>query len=162
MSFTRAQGVPRKAPDGFLHVWNFAATKASGMAGAVVNHIMDERQRDIVERVLIQRAIECEKYFAESAEELGAILADPEHPKRQVRFERKHNCWRFRKEFLKDNFAIAVYGSMYACGRNTAALASYEINREYTQVVRTNKLVATDSDLVLHKAQDQRFEQENK
>lgn len=141
----KAQGNPRRKPDGFLHVWNFAATRASGMAGAVVNHIMDDKQRDVVENILIQRAIEMERQLADSEEELLDIWATYDHPKRQVRYEVAHNCWRFRKDFLKAHFAITVYGSMYAMGRNTAALAGQKINSEYIQVVKSNKLISTDS-----------------
>lgn len=153
-----AQGKPRKMPDGFLHIWNFSATKASGMAGAVLNHIVDELQRDIVEQVLIQRAVQVERNLADSEEEYQQILSDPHHDKRQVRYEEAHTCWRFRKTFLQEHFKIAVYSSMYACGRNTAALASFEINREYTSVVRTNKLVASATDsFELTRIQDARL-----
>lgn len=158
MSFKRAQGKYRSKPDGFLHVWNFAATKASGMAGAVVNHIIDERQREIVEMVLIQRATQVERDLAESPEEYRKILGDPNHPKRQVRLEGRHNCWRFRKEFLMEHFKIAVYSSMYACGRNTAALATYAINKEYIQVVRENKLIANRDEICLHLEASKRFD----
>lgn len=155
-----AQGKPRKLPDGWLHLWNYAATKSSGMAGAVLNHIVDERQKEIVERVLIQRAIQVEKDLADNNEEYTQILSDSNHPKRQVRYESKHQCWRFRKAFLKEHFGIAVYSSMYACGRNTAALASFEINREYVRVVRSNKLVASAGEIELHKVQEARLIEE--
>lgn len=124
-----AQGKPRKMLDGFLHIWNFSATQASGMAGTVLKHIVDELQRDIVEQVLIQRAVQVERDLAESEEEYQQILGDRNHDKRQVRYEEAHNCWRFRKAFLQEHFTIAVYSTMYACDRNTAALASFEINR---------------------------------
>lgn len=160
MTFVRAQGNFRSKPDGFLHVWNFAATRASGMAGAVVNHIVDDRQRDIIEMVLIQRASQVERDLAESPDEYKEIVGNPNHPKRQVRLEGKHNCWRFRKEFLIEHFKIAVYSSMYACGRNTAASATYAINKEYIQVVRENKLVANRDEITLNIQTAARFDAE--
>lgn len=160
MTFKKAQGNFRSRPDGWLHLWNFAATKPSGMAGALVNHILDDKQREIVEMVMVQRAMVIEQLLATSHEELEEIQRDPNHPKRQVRFEEKHNCWRFRKQFLIENFKIVVYSSMYSVGRNAAAAASHAINREYIQVMRNNKLIASRDDIQLRVALEQRLDNE--
>ncbi|QNJ57453.1 hypothetical protein [Pseudomonas phage Waldo5] len=90
----RAQGNTRSMPDGFLHVQNFTVTRASGMAGCVWAYILSEAQREIVECVLVQRAMsrEVHKFLPE-----GTLVHD------------KHGHFRFRKDFLKDNFKEVVH-----------------------------------------------------
>lgn len=90
-----AQGGNRSKPDGFLHIQNFTVTKASGMAGCVYVHILDDHQRHIVESILIERACALEE------------AAGPEWTEAAHHF--KHNVWRFRKSFLKQNFKSAVH-----------------------------------------------------
>lgn len=91
----RAQGNTRSSPDGFLHIQNFTVTKASGMAGCVYVHILDDHQRQIVEAILIERAVACEE------------AAGPEWTYAAHHF--KHGQWRFRKAFLKGHFKQAVH-----------------------------------------------------
>lgn len=91
----RAQGGFRSMPDGFLHVQNFTVTKASGMAGCVYVHVLDDHQRHIVESILIERAVACEE------------AAGPEWANAAHHF--KHGQWRFRKAFLKNHFKQAVH-----------------------------------------------------
>ena len=91
----RAQGGWRSMPDGFLHVQNFTVTKASGMAGCVYVHILDDHQRHIVESILIERAVACEE------------SAGPEWANAAHLF--KLGQWRFRKAFLKNHFKQAVH-----------------------------------------------------
>ncbi|WP_181109733.1 hypothetical protein [Pseudomonas oryzihabitans] len=106
-----AQGNTRSKPDGFLHLWNFAATKASGLAGALFNYVMTERQREIVETALIE-------------------LADKAGPD-VCHF--RHETHRFTKGFLKENFKAVVYGCFKLFRRNASELMAIEINREYLQ-----------------------------
>lgn len=87
----RAQGNTRQAPDGFLHIQNFTVTKHSGMAGVVYTHILDAHQQSLVEGLLIERAISHGNH------------------KDVVNHHFKHGCWRFRKEFLKENFREVVH-----------------------------------------------------
>ncbi len=86
-----AQGNTRSMPDGFLHIQNFTVTKHAGMAGVVYIHILDAHQRQLVEGLLIERAIV-------TAELEGKEL-----------HHFKHGCWRFSKEFLKNNFREVVH-----------------------------------------------------
>lgn len=89
----RAQGNTRQAPDGFLHIQNFTVTKHSGMAGVVYTHVLNEDQRALVEGLLVQRAVTLE------------LTTSLEH------FHFKHGVWRFRKEFLKNNFKEVVHAT---------------------------------------------------
>ncbi|QJD54608.1 hypothetical protein PssvBMR1_gp15 [Pseudomonas phage MR1] len=88
-----AQGKPRRLPDGFLHIQNFTVTKHSGMAGVVYTHVMSVAQREIVESLLIERAI--------TFENIDGI----------TRHHFKHGVWRFRKDFLKENFREVVHAT---------------------------------------------------
>lgn len=89
----RAQGGTRSMPDGFLHIQNFTVTKASGMAGCVYIHMMTDNERTAVEALLVSKA--------EVLQDLSGIEV--------CHF--KHGQWRFRKGFLKENFAKAVHTS---------------------------------------------------
>lgn len=91
----RAQGNTRSSPDGFLHIQNFTVTKASGMAGCVYVHILNDHQRQIVEAILIERAVALE-------EAAGREWTYAAH-------HFKHGQWRFRKAFLKGHFKQAVH-----------------------------------------------------
>lgn len=86
-----AQGNTRSLPDGFLHIQNFTVTKHSGMAGVVYIHVLDAHQRSLVEGLLIERAI-------------SFSLLDG-----QERHHFKHGCWRFHKDYLKENFKEVVH-----------------------------------------------------
>lgn len=90
----RAQGGTRSLPDGFLHIQNFTVTKASGMAGCVYVHILDDHQREIVEGILIERAV-------------AEVTAWGRPIDSQHHF--KHGQWRFAKQFLKAHFKQAVH-----------------------------------------------------
>jgi shikimate kinase len=89
----RAQGNTRQAPDGFLHIQNFTVTKHSGMAGVVYTHVLDDHQKSLVEGLLIERAIT-----------VGLLEGEDLH-------HFKHGAWRFRKEFLKNNFKEVVHAT---------------------------------------------------
>jgi len=112
-----AQGNTRSKPDGFLHLWNFAATKSSGLAGALFNYVMTNRQREVVETALIERA--------EKQDQVDPNGAPTAHF--------RHETWRFRKEFLKGHFKAVVYGTFKLFRRNASELMAIEINREYIQ-----------------------------
>lgn len=117
-----AQGNTRSKPDGFLHLWNFAATKSSGLAGALFNYVMTARQRDIVESALIELA----------DKQTGRLTFSPEDPEPYAHF--KHDTWRFRKDFLQTHFQSVVYGTFKLFRKSPAELMSIEINREFLQV----------------------------
>jgi hypothetical protein len=88
-----AQGNTRSAPDGFLHVQNFTVTKHAGMAGVVFIHILDDHQKSLVEGLLIERAITVSELDGED------------------RHHFKHGVWRFRKDFLRNNFKEVVHAT---------------------------------------------------
>lgn len=88
-----AQGNTRSAPDGFLHVQNFTVTKHAGMAGVVFIHILDDHQKSLVEGLLIERAITVSELDGEE------------------RHHFKHGVWRFRKDFMKNNFKEVVHAT---------------------------------------------------
>lgn len=88
-----AQGNTRSAPDGFLHVQNFTVTKHAGMAGVVFIHILDDHQKSLVEGLLIERAITVSELDVEE------------------RHHFKHGVWRFRKDFLRNNFKEVVHAT---------------------------------------------------
>lgn len=88
-----AQGNTRSAPDGFLHVQNFTVTKHAGMAGVVYIHILDDHQKSLVEGLLIERAITVSELDGEE------------------RHHFKHGVWRFRKDFLRNNFKEVVHAT---------------------------------------------------
>lgn len=110
-----AQGNTRSKPDGFLHLWNFAATKSSGLAGALYNYAMTDRQREVVETALIERA------------EKQDLLDPNGAPTAHI----KHETWRFKKEFLQAHFKGVVYGTFKLFRRNASEQMAIQINREY-------------------------------
>lgn len=118
-----AQGNTRSKPDGFLHLWNFAATKGSGLAGALFNYVMTKRQQGIVEAALIELA---EKQAQRDSPEFQPVNAE-------MYAHYKHEVWRFRKDFLLSNFKPVVYGTFKLFRRNASELMAIEINREYLQ-----------------------------
>jgi len=118
-----AQGNTRSKPDGFLHLWNFAATKGSGLAGALFNYVMTNRQRGIVEAALIELA---EKQAQRDTTEFKPVNTE-------MFAHYKHEVWRFRKDFLLSNFKSVVYGTFKLFRRNASELMAIEINREYLQ-----------------------------
>lgn len=119
-----AQGNTRSKPDGYLHLWNFAATKGSGLAGALFNYVMTNRQRGIVEAALIELA---EKQAQRETHEGHCAVST------EMFAHYKHEVWRFRKEFLLANFKSVVYGTFKLFRRNASELMAIEINREYLQ-----------------------------
>jgi len=88
-----AQGNTRSMPDGFLHIQNFTVTKHAGMAGVVYTHVLDAHQRSLVEGLLIERAV---------------TLAEREGG---YHHHFKHGVWRFRKDFLRNNFKEVVHAT---------------------------------------------------
>lgn len=111
-----AQGKPRALPDGYLHLQNYAVTKASGMAGALFNYTMSERHREIVEAALLELA---------QKQDLAV------NPRPVAIF--KHDCWRFDKSFLAVAFKPVVYGTFKLIRRNASEQMAIAINREYLQ-----------------------------
>lgn len=107
----RAQGNTRSSPDGFLHIQNFTVTNASGTAG-IVWRLLSEDQRNIVESILIERAIALEE--AAGREWSGAA------------HHFKHNQWRFRKSFLKSNFSFVVVEACKLCKVDPGRLLAYQ------------------------------------
>lgn len=93
------QGGTRALPDGFLHIQNFTVTKASGMAGCVYVHILDDHQRHVVEGILIEQAVAREERAARAGNEFLLL------------HHFKHGQWRFDKRFLKDSFKSAVHNA---------------------------------------------------
>ncbi|MEJ3666497.1 hypothetical protein [Stutzerimonas stutzeri] len=115
-----AQGNTRSKPDGFLHLWNFAATKGSGLAGALFNYAMTERQREVVETALIERAEKQDKLDPKGA------------PTAHI----KHETWRFKKDFLMEHFKPVVYGTFKLFRRNASEQMAIKINHEYLATER--------------------------
>lgn len=113
----RAQGKPRAKPDGYLHLQNYSVTKPSGMAGALYNHLLNERQREIVEAALLELA---QKQDLSVHQRPVAIF--------------KHDVWRFDKQFLQIAFKPVVYGTFKLIRRNASEQMAIAINREYLQV----------------------------
>ena len=99
----RAQGGTRALPDGFLHVQNFTVTKASGIEGAIWAYLFTEHQKLHVEQLLWSVAIALEQ--SAGPEWTGAAVRDD-----------KHDCHRFRKEFLKSHFKVAVHEVLVETG----------------------------------------------
>lgn len=106
----RAQGNKRSNPDGFLHLNNFSHVKASGLAGVLFERIFSERQQDIVEEVLIELAGPDNRMF-------------------------KHDCWRFKKEFLIENFKSVVYGACDLLKISASAMLAIASMQERADVV---------------------------
>ncbi|ADV35674.1 conserved hypothetical protein [Pseudomonas phage phiIBB-PF7A] len=111
----RAQGNTRSKPDGFLHIQNFTVTKHAGIAGAVWVHVFDDHQRGLVEGILIELAVENGRGVHHF----------------------KHNCWRFKKEFLQVNFEWAVFKLAQAVRMDPAQVL-------YQHVLRRDRLINKD------------------
>lgn len=111
-----AQGKPRAKPDGYLHLQNFSVTKASGMAGALFNYVMEPRQKEIVEAALLELA---------QKQDLNT------HPRPVAAFNAEHDCWRFDKSFLAVAFKPVVYGTYRLIRRNASEQMAIAINREF-------------------------------
>lgn len=87
-----AQGVPRRKPDGRLHIQNYTVTKESGMAGFLFAKVMSPVMQDIVEQVLIHQYTTngyCDGHKGV--------------------WDEAHKCNRFPKGFLKARFKPTVY-----------------------------------------------------
>ena len=116
-----AQGGFRKKPDGYLHLNNFSHTRASGLAGVLYERVFTERQQEIVEKALIEIAAP----RALNGEPCGE----------QVIF--KHDCYRFRKEFLQEHFKGVVYGTVRLMRKSAAQMMSMAIVGEELNVSKT-------------------------
>ena len=116
----RAQGVPRRLPDGLLHLQNFTVTKDSGMAGALFAKCMTKAQQDIVELCLIQKLTK-NGYCGYSG------LST------RVTWNEAHGCHRFPKGFLKVQFAPTVYAVYKALGKDPVDAAAYMIRYQMGQ-----------------------------
>lgn len=103
------QGGWRSKPDGFLHLNNFAHTQASGLAGVLYERVFTERQQEIVLKALLELA-----------------------PEESIMFE--HEVWRFKKEFLKENFKGIVYGTVKLLRKSAAQMMSMAIVSEEMEV----------------------------
>lgn len=109
-----AQGGFRKKPDGYLHLNNYSHVKASGLAGVLYERVFTERQQEIVEKALIEIAKGEDCHFNEA-----------------------HNAWRFRKEFLHENFKGVVYGTVRLMRKSAAQMMSMAIVGEELNVSKT-------------------------
>lgn len=118
-----AQGGYRKKPDGYLHLNNYSHTSASGLAGVLYERVFTERQQEIVEKALIEIAAP------------RALNGEPCDEK--VIF--KHDCYRFRKEFLHEHFKGVVYGTVRLMRKSAAQMMSMAIVGEELNV--TTKVV---------------------
>ncbi|WMX18723.1 hypothetical protein YpEc11_11 [Yersinia phage vB_YpEc11] len=107
-----AQGGYRKKPDGYLHLNNYSHTKASGIAGVLFERIFTERQQEIVEKTLIELA---------NPKVLSGEANSDEH----VIY--KHDCYRFRKAFLRANFKQVVYGTVRLLKKSAAQMMSMAV-----------------------------------
>lgn len=103
----RAQGNGRAKPDGFLHLNNFSHVPRSGLAGAIYERVMTEKQRELVELTLL---------------ELAQGSGD--------KFHFKHNVWRFRKDFLIEHFSHVVYSVMRSIRKSASQEVSIAVARE--------------------------------
>ena len=101
----RAQGGFREKPDGYLHLNNFSHTVASGLAGVLYERVFTDRQREIVEKTLIELTGDDDVHF-------------------------KHEAYRFRKEFLVTHFKPVVYGTVRLLKKSAANLMSMAVVSE--------------------------------
>lgn len=109
----RAQGVPRRLPDGLLHLQNFTVTKHSGMAGFLFAKVMTNAQQEIVELCMIQKLTKN-----------GYCGVRPET------WNEDHGCHRFPKGFLKAQFKQTVYAVYSALGKDAVAEMSCMVRAE--------------------------------
>lgn len=114
----RAQGVPRRLPDGLLHLQNFTVTKHSGMAGFLFAKVMTKAQQDIVELCLIQKLTK------------NGYCGYPPHQNVPT-WNEAHGCHRFPKGFLKAQFKQTVYAVFSALGKSPVDETSSLIRREH-------------------------------
>lgn len=114
----RAQGVPRRLPDGLLHLQNFTVTKHSGMAGFIFAKVMTKAQQDIVELCLIEQLTKN-----------GYCNWGPT----SVTWNEAHGCHRFPKGFLKARFKPTVYLVMKALRKDVVAEVSGKIHSEMSE-----------------------------
>lgn len=108
-----AQGGFRRKPDGYIHLNNFSNTKHSGILGAVYNICLDKDLQGQVEGELIRNAANWEYQKGELEGAAGSYHQD-------------HEVWRFRKDFLKDEFKRAVLKVLH----NNRKTASFELMRQ--------------------------------
>lgn len=101
----RAQGVPRRLPDGLLHIQNFTVTKDGGIAGFLFAKVMTKAQQDIVELCLIQKLTK------------NGYCGYPTH-KNVPTWNEAHGCHRFPKGFLRAQFHKTVYSVYEALGKD--------------------------------------------
>lgn len=116
----RAQGVPRRLPDGLLHLQNFTVTKHSGMAGFLFAKVMTKAQQEIVELCLIQKLT---KGSYCGYQHLNATT-----------WNEAHGCHRFPKGFLKAQFKQTVYAVYSALGKDAVAEMSCMVRAEIREV----------------------------
>lgn len=114
----RAQGVPRRLPDGLLHLQNFTVTKHSGMAGFLFAKVMTKAQQEIVELCLIQKLTRP-----------GYFGVKPET------WNEAHGCHRFPKGFLRAQFKPTVYAVYYALGKNAVDEMSSMVCKEINEAL---------------------------
>lgn len=118
----RAQGVPRRLPDGLLHLQNFTVTKHSGMAGFLFAKVMTKAQQDIVELCLIQKLTK------------NGYCGYPPHQNVST-WNDDHGCHRFPKGFLKSQFKQTVYAVYKAVGKDAVAVMSSMVNVEMREAL---------------------------
>lgn len=117
----RAQGVPRRMPDGLLHLQNFTVTKHSGMAGFLFAKVMTKAQQDIVELCLIQKLTK------------NGYCGYPSH-KNVSTWNEEHGCHRFPKGFLQTQFKPTVYAVYKALGKSPTAEMTSRVHSEMAEV----------------------------
>lgn len=118
----RAQGVPRRLPDGLLHLQNFTVTKHSGMAGFLFAKVMTKAQQDIVELCLIQKLTK------------NGYSGYPTHHNVST-WNEAHGCHRFPKGFLKAQFQKTVYAVYRAVGKDAVAVMSSMVYAEMREAL---------------------------
>ena len=118
----RAQGVPRRLPDGLLHLQNFTVTKHSGMSGFLFAKVMTKAQQEIVELCLIQKLTK------------NGYCGYPPHHNVST-WNEAHGCHRFPKGFLKAQFKKTVYAVYYALGKNAVDEMSSMVCKEINEAL---------------------------
>lgn len=118
----RAQGVPRRMPDGLLHLQNFTVTKHSGMAGFLFAKVMTKAQQEIVELCLIQKLTK------------NCYCGYPPHHNVST-WNEAHGCHRFPKGFLKAQFKKTVYAVYSALGKDAVAEMSCMVRSEISEAL---------------------------
>lgn len=121
-----AQGVPRKLPDGLLHIQNFTVTKQSGMAGFLYAKVMTPAQREIVELSLIQQLTQ------------NGYSGYPPHHNVST-WSEAHGCHRFPKGFLGARFKPTVYAVYKALNRDPLSETKSLMYREQTEALKETR-----------------------